>query len=73
MFEQVKEIFLKYTANNIEITKESELVADLGLTSFDMVSIIMDFEDAFHIEISDRVLSSFVSVNDILGYLKDHD
>lgn len=71
MFEQVKKILLDYT-NATEITENSILEADLGLSSFDVVSIVTDFEDMFQIEIPDRDISRFLSVKDILDYLETH-
>lgn len=68
MFKQVKEILLDYT-NATEITEDSVLEADLGLTSFDVVSIVTDFENKFQIEIPDRDIGKFISVKDILEYL----
>lgn len=68
MFEQVKEILAKYTEE--EITESSVLEADLGLSSFDVVSIVTDFEEAFDIEIPDRDIQKFVNVCDILKYLQ---
>lgn len=60
MLEQVKEILAKYT--EAEIMDDSQLEADLGLSSFDMVSIVTVFEDAFWIKISYRDLRNLVSV-----------
>ena len=71
MLEKVKSILSQYT-EVAEITEESSLAADLGLSSFDLVSIVTDFEDHFDIEISDRDISGFVSVNDIWDYLDTH-
>ena len=71
MFEQVKEILMDYT-NATEITENSALEADLGLSSFDVVSIVTDFEDKFQIEIPDRDIGKFISVKDILDYLEAH-
>ncbi len=71
MFEQVKEILLNY-ANVTEITENGLLDADLGLSSFDVVSIVTDFEDKFQIEIPDRDTRKFISVKDILDYLEAH-
>lgn len=71
MLEKVKEILLNYT-EVAEITEESTLKADLGLSSFEMVSIVMEFEEKFHIEIPDRDIDKFLSVRDILDYLKTH-
>lgn len=69
MFEKVKEILSKYT-ENLDIKAQSILEADLGLCSFDLVSIVTDFEEEFDVEISDRDISKFVYVNDILSYLE---
>lgn len=71
MFEKVKEILSRYTETQ-DIEKESMLESDLGLSSFDVMSVVTDFEDEFHIEISDRDISRFACVNDILEYLETH-
>ena len=60
MFDQVKEILMDYT-NATEITGNSALEADLGLSSFDVVSIVTDFEDKFQIEIPDRDIGKFIT------------
>lgn len=71
MLEQVKAILSEYTEVE-EITEKSQLSADLELSSFDLVSIVTDFEEAFEIEISDRDIGKFVCVSDILDYLRVH-
>lgn len=71
MFEKVKEILSRYTETQ-DIEKGSMLESDLGLSSFDVMSVVTDFEDEFHIEISDRDISRFACVNDILEYLEAH-
>lgn len=71
MFDKVKNILLNNTSIT-EITEDSMLEADLGLTSFDVLSIVTDFEDMFEIEISDRDIGKFISVKDILEYLEAH-
>ena len=69
MRERVLKLISKYTeAENI--TPESALIADLGLSSFDLVAIVADFEDEFDIEVPDRDVMSFVTVQDILNYLE---
>lgn len=70
MFERVKAIISKYTEAE-EITPDSALAADLGLSSFDVVSIIGEFEEEFDIEVEDRDITGFVTMNDILRYLED--
>lgn len=68
MFEQVKEIISHYTETT-GIEENSALEADLGLSSFDVISIVADFEEKFNIEISDRDIPKFVYVRDVVEYL----
>lgn len=70
MLERITEILSKYTKE--EITVESTLVNDLGLSSFDIVSIVTAFEDEFDIEISDRDIRTLVSVADIIDYIENN-
>lgn len=70
MLEKIAEILSKYTKE--EITAESTLVNDLGLSSFDIVSIVTAFEDEFDIEISDRDIRKLVSVTDIMDYIENN-
>ncbi len=70
MFERVKTILQKY-ADEVSIEANSTLEADLGLSSFDVVEIVTEFEEAFGIEIPDRDISRFVCVKDIVEYLKE--
>lgn len=69
LFEQVKRILLRYMENT-EITEASQLATDLGLSSFDLISIITEFEDEFQVEIADRDIRQFICVGDIVEYLK---
>ena len=70
MLEKIAEILSKYTKE--EITLEATLVNDLGLSSFDIVSIVTAFEDEFDIEISDRDIRKLVLVSDIIEYIENN-
>ena len=69
MFDKVKKILEYYTES--EIKEDSSLVADLGLSSLDIVSIVADFEDEFNIKIEDKDIFNFLNVDDILKYLEE--
>ena len=69
MLDKIKQILLNYT-NVIKVEETSILEADLGLSSFDVVSIVTTFEDEFHIEIPDRDIRKLVTVKDIIEYLE---
>ena len=71
MFEQIKEILKKYVSPDIEITKNSTLTSDLGLSSFDLMEIVADFEDKFDVEVADRDIRKLTKVQDIINYIED--
>lgn len=52
-----------------DITKDMELVADLGLSSLDLMDAVVRFEEEFEIEIPDAVITEFRTVEDIAGFL----
>lgn len=73
MFEQVKGILSEFVeVSESEILLESNLISDLGLNSFDVINIIVIFEETFDIEIEDRDIRNFVTVSDIIEYLEEN-
>ena len=46
-------------------------MSDLGLTSFDVISIVSAFEEEFDIEVPDRAIMDFVTVGDIVSFLEE--
>ena len=69
MFERVKEILEKYT--EYEVRENSSLTGDLDLSSFDLVTIVAEFEDKFSITVDDRDMMNFITVKDIIDYLNE--
>lgn len=53
-----------------EITQDMELVADLGLSSLDVMDAVLAFEDEFETEIPDEKIAEFRTVGDIVRYLE---
>lgn len=73
MLQQVKDILADYAAiPEDEITLESNLQKDLGLNSLDVINIVVEFEDAFDIEIDEPDIRSFATVGDLVDYLEHH-
>ena len=70
MFERIVRIISKYTEAE-DITPASALMGDLGLSSFDVVSIVSEFEEEFDIEVEDRDIPGFVTVSDIQSFLEE--
>lgn len=72
MFERTVKILSEFVKSDVEIKPESSLVADLGLSSLDIVDLIVSFEDEFDIEIPDQIIPSLTTVQDIADYLEKH-
>lgn len=53
-----------------EITEDMELVADLGLSSLDVMDAVLAFEEEFEVEIPDDVIVKFRTVGDLVGYFE---
>lgn len=78
MDEKSNEIFLKVKkiiaeVLNIEeekISMESKIVADLGAESLDIITLLMEFEDAFNSKIPDEDAEKLVTVSDAVEYIK---
>lgn len=71
MVEKLTKIICEHTGNNdITITEDTVLIADLGLNSFDLVNLACIVEDEFDIEIPDRVIKNFKTVGDVITFIK---
>lgn len=67
MLEKLTEIIREYTENDkISIDTNTVLIADLGLSSLDLVNLICAVEDEFSIEIPDRELKNLKTVGDVI-------
>lgn len=73
MFEKTVEILEEFVdASGEEITRDSALVDDLGLSSLEVISLVAAFEDEFGIEVPDRVIPTLRTVGDIVNYLEEN-
>ena len=73
MFEKVKEIIAdKLSINEDEITMDSSFLEDLNADSLDIVELIMALEDELDMEIPDEDAEGFVTVGDVVKYVKSH-
>jgi len=70
MLEKVVKIIADYQKiDPATITPDSRLVADLGLSSLDVVMLLCQFEDTFGIEIADEDLMSLTNIQSIVDYI----
>ncbi len=71
--EKVKEIIVKQMGVKAEqISKETSFINDLGADSLDTVELIMEFEDAFDMNIPDEEAEKIRTVGDAVKYIEEH-
>ena len=73
MFEKIQEIIAdKLSIDAEEITLDSSFIDDLNADSLDIVELIMALEDELEMEIPDEEAETFVTVADIVKFMKEH-
>lgn len=66
MLEKIINILKNHSEISVnEITKDSLLIADLGLNSISVLDLICEVEEEFSIEISDRSIIGLTTVEDV--------
>lgn len=65
MFDSVKEIILGFAEPDFEITRETRLKSDLGLTSFDLICLADRLTGLSGTQISDRQMRECETVGDL--------
>ena len=71
--QKVKEIITKQLGVKTEqITRETSFINDLGADSLDTVELIMEFEDAFDMNIPDEEAENIRSVGDAIKYIEEN-
>ena len=73
IFEKVIEILKKYTKNEEalnDVSPATNILEDLKVNSARLVDVILDFEDAFDIEIADEDADSVNTVGDALKLIE---
>lgn len=72
MIEKLTEIIKEYTGfDDLAITKDTVLIADLGLSSFDLVQLACIVEDEFDIEIPDRAIKEFKTIGNVITFIEN--
>lgn len=71
MLKQLSNLVYDQTGDcSVEITRDTVLLADLGMNSFDLVNLVCVVEDEFEIEIPDRVIGTFKTVGDVIDFIE---
>ncbi len=71
MLDRIRKVIWNYTNERDKaIEPETVLLADLDLNSYEMVEVVSHIEEEFNIEIPDRALGNFKTIQDIISYLE---
>ena len=71
VYEEVKKVVVdQLGVNEAEVTQKASFVDDLGADSLDVIELVMQFEDAFDIEIADEDAENIKTVKDVLDYIE---
>lgn len=72
MLEKLTTILQTYVEDDILIFENTALVADLGLDSLEIFSVVTRIEEEFDVEVSERAIGKMVVVQDIMDYLDEN-
>ena len=71
VFEKVKSILADQLDADAEaITMETDIAADLGADSLDVVELIMSLEDEFSLEVPDEQIEGIKTGGDLVNYIQ---
>ena len=69
--EKIREIIVEQLdVDADEVTPDASFIEDLGADSLDTAELVMAFEEAFDIEISDDDAEKILKVKDAIAYIK---
>jgi acyl carrier protein len=72
MMERLIKILSDYTESDVQITEDTDIMNDLGLSSFDIINLAGDVEDEFDIIIPDDDIPTLRTVGDVIAFIKNH-
>ncbi len=72
MLDKIIKIITDYEEVDTKNLNEDTKLSDIGLSSFDIVSLVCAFEEEFGISIPDREIKKFKTIKDVEQYIKDN-
>jgi acyl carrier protein len=70
-FERIRSIVVnRLGADPRKVTLATSLIDDLEVDSLEQIELIMEFEDAFDVMISDLVAETIITIQDAVNYVE---
>lgn len=63
---RVIDLFATMADTDEEITAESELIEDLGISSMDIMFLITNLEEEFKIKVPEKALRKMITIEDVV-------
>ena len=74
MIEKLTEIIREHKGGEeVVLTEDTVIIADLGLNSLDLINLVTDIEDEFDVEIPDRAIKMFKTVGDVIRFIASEE
>ena len=72
VYAKVKEVIAEvFSIDEDGLTMETKIVDDLGAESLDIITLLMEFEDAFDRQIPEEDAEKLLSIGDAVNYIMD--
>jgi acyl carrier protein len=72
VLESVKKIIADTLEIDVkEVKEDSNLIADLGMESLDLVDLVVAFEEKYKVSIDDKDVKKLQTVKDIVTYIEN--
>jgi acyl carrier protein len=55
-----------------DVTKDANIIDDLGADSLDVVELVMTLEDTFNIDVPDEAVEEFRTIGDVQRFVESH-
>ena len=73
VLEKVKNILASaFDVDVNSITEDTDIAADLGADSLDVVDTLMDLEETFEVEVPDEEIENLTTVGALVAYIEEH-
>lgn len=69
MLQRVIDLFATMADTDEEITVDSELTDDLGISSMDVLFLISSLEEEFRIKVPERLIRKMVTIGDVVDII----